>query len=86
VPFPPIILLAIIMCGSAVTITAMMIVSRQLSLRRMSSQALSNEEIGRRLERIEQAVEATAIEVERLAEASRFVTKLLASKADTFPE
>ena len=84
-PLPPIIILAVIMCGSAVTITAMMIVSRQLSLRRMSSQALSSEEIARRLERIEQAVDATAIEVERLAEASRFVTKVLASKADTLP-
>ena len=84
-PLPPIIILAVIMCGSAVTITAMMIVSRQLSLRRMSSQALSSEEIARRLERIEQAVDATAIEVERLAEASRFVTRVLASKADTFP-
>jgi chromosome segregation and condensation protein ScpB len=84
-PVPPIILLAAIMCGSAVMITAMMVVSRQMSLRRMSSQVLSSDEIARRLERIEQTVDATAIEVERLAESSRFVTKLLAEKTGALP-
>ena len=34
-----------------------------------------------RLERIEQAVDAMAVEVERIAEGQRFVTKLLADKA-----
>jgi len=80
---PAIIPLAIVMCGSAVLITAMGLVSRQLSLRRMSSQNLRNEELTRRLERIEQAVETTAIEVERMAEANRFLTKLLAQKTDS---
>ena len=69
------------MCGSAVLITAMLLISRHISLRRLSSQALPNAEIVSRLERIEQTVETTAIEVERLAESSRFVTKLLADKA-----
>jgi chromosome segregation and condensation protein ScpB len=82
---PPIIFLAAIMCGSAVMIVAMMVISRQISLRRMSSQLLSSDEIARRLERIEQTVDATAIEVERLAESSRFVTKLLADKAGAPP-
>jgi hypothetical protein len=36
----------------------------------------------RRLERIEQTVDATAIEVERLGESNRFVAKLLADKTD----
>lgn len=78
---PVIIPLAIIMCGSAVMITGMALVARQISLRRMSSQNLRNEDLTRRLERIEQAVETTAIEVERMAEANRFLTKLLAEKA-----
>ena len=77
---PPIIFLAGIMCGSAVLITAMLLISRHISLRRLSSQALPNAEVLARLERIEQTVETTAIEVERLAESSRFVTKLLADK------
>ena len=75
--------LAIIMCGSAVVITAMGLISRQLSLHRTSTpNVVNNEEITRRLERIEQAVETTAIEVERMAEANRFLTKLLAQKSE----
>lgn len=34
-----------------------------------------------RLERIEQAVEAVAVEVERISEGQRFATKLLADRA-----
>lgn len=79
---PPIIFLAGIICSTAVAITAMMLISRHISMRRLSSRALPNDEIVARLERIEQTVDATAIEVERLAESSRFVTKLLAGKAD----
>jgi len=35
-----------------------------------------------RLERIEHAIEAVAVEVERISEGQRFTTKLLAEKAD----
>jgi len=80
---PPIIILAGIMCGSAVLITAMMLLSRYISQRRLSSQVTPSAEILSRLERIEQTVESTAIEVERLSESSRFVTKLLAGKTET---
>jgi hypothetical protein len=38
-------------------------------------------EIAQRLARLEQAVDATAIEVERIAEGQRFTTKLLAERA-----
>lgn len=84
---PPIIFIAGITCGSAVVIAAMILISghissRHISLRRLSSQGLRNDEIAGRLERIEQTVDATAIEVERLAESNRFVTKLLADKVD----
>jgi len=50
--------------------------------RRMDRQAVAPPQIpaefGSRLERIEQAVEAVAIEVERISEGQRFTTKLLA--------
>ncbi len=39
-------------------------------------------EIGARLERMEQAIDAIAVEVERIAEGQRFTSKLLASRAD----
>ena len=35
-----------------------------------------------RLQRIEQAVDAMAIEIERISEGQRFTTKLLAARAD----
>jgi deoxyribose-phosphate aldolase len=38
-----------------------------------------------RLERIEQAVETVAIEIERMGEGQRFVTKLLAARAPAEP-
>jgi len=37
-------------------------------------------------ERLEQAVEAIAIEVERISEGQRFTTKLLAERKDATPE
>jgi hypothetical protein len=78
---PTIIPLAIIMCGSAVMITTMLLVSRHVSLRRRTLPSANNDEMARRLERIEQAVETTAVEIERLAESNRFLTKLLAEKS-----
>jgi len=77
----PIILLAAIMCGSAVIISIVASVSRGVSQRQRAANDLPNDEVLRRLERIEQSVEVTAIEVERLAEANRFLTKLLAEKS-----
>jgi hypothetical protein len=44
---------------------------------------LPSDEVLRRLERIEQIVDTTAIEVERLAESNRFVAKLLAQRTET---
>ena len=78
---PPIILLAAIMCGSAVIITLIASVSRAMTQRHRAAPSLPNDEVLRRLERIEQTVEVTAIEIERLAEANRFLTKLLAEKS-----
>jgi hypothetical protein len=59
----------------------MAIVSRHISQRRLAAPTLRDEEIMRRLEHIEQMVETTAIEVERLGESNRFVTRLLVEKA-----
>ena len=43
-------------------------------------------EIAARLERIEQAVEAVAIEVERIAEAQRFSAKLMSEQQRSLPK
>lgn len=44
-------------------------------------QSLPND-VGARLERMEQAIDAIAVEVERIAEGQRFTSKLLAERAD----
>lgn len=40
-------------------------------------------DVSARLERIERAVESVAIEVERISEGQRFVTKVLADRAES---
>jgi hypothetical protein len=44
-------------------------------------QALPND-VSARLERMEQAIDAIAVEVERISEGQRFTSKLLADRAD----
>ena len=70
-----------IISGTIMTVTAMALISRHLMHRRRP-EALPNEEVLRRLERIEQIVDTTSIEVERLAESNRFVAKLLAERSE----
>jgi hypothetical protein len=72
-------------CGSAVLIVAMILISRHISQGRLSSNAAPSDDTVRRLERIEQIVETTAVEVERLAESNRFVAKLLAERSGALP-
>jgi hypothetical protein len=71
-----------LVCSVPVLITAMVLVSRHVALRRQSQKAVQSDEIARRLERIDQAVDAIAIEVERLSESNRFVAKLLAERSE----
>jgi hypothetical protein len=57
--------------------------------RRWDRPAISDKpsaEITARLERIEQAVEAVAIEVERIAEAQRFSAKLMSEQQRSLPK
>jgi hypothetical protein len=54
------------------------IVNRRRALPDSSNATLT--EIAQRLGRLEQAVDATAVEVERISEAQRFTTKLLVEK------
>jgi hypothetical protein len=63
------------------TIVTTVIKSRE-RMRAMDREALmpSNSETAMRLERIEQAIEAMAVEVERISEGQRFVTRLLAER------
>lgn len=72
-------------CSVPVIITAMVLISRHISQRRLSLGAAQSDDIVRRLERIEQSVDASAVEIERLAESNRFVAKLLAERPELPP-
>ena len=48
---------------------------------RESIGAIPNSQVGERLARIESAVDSIAIEVERISEAQRFTTRLLAERS-----
>lgn len=63
------------------TIVTTVIKSRE-RMRAMDRETLmpGNAETSMRLERIEQAIEAMAVEVERISEGQRFVTRLLAER------
>jgi hypothetical protein len=44
------------------------------------------DEVKSRLERMEQAIDSIAVEVERISEGQRFTTKLLSDKTQSLPE
>lgn len=54
--------------------------ARKLWMRDSAAAPATSHESDLRLERIEQAIDAMAVEVERIAEGQRFVTKLLADR------
>lgn len=51
------------------------------AIARRQRDPLPSDEVLARLERMEQAIDAIAIEVERVAEAQRFTTRLLSERA-----
>ena len=59
-------------------------IARRIERSANDGAALPNDTAAR-LERMEQAIDAIAVEVERLAEGQRFTSKLLAGRADTAP-
>lgn len=66
-----------IICGTIIIVYSI----RAWSVRGRKTQAELPKGIDQRLERIEQAVDAIAIEVERISEGQRFTTKLLSERA-----
>lgn len=63
--------------GMPLAIAAARVMLRRASVPKPSSQVL---ESAARLERMEQAIDAVAVEVERISEGQRFVTQLMAGK------
>ena len=70
-----------IVFGTFVIIAGLRFFRRVLELKNERRISFATEELQARLQRIEMAVDATAIEVERSSEANRFMAKLLAERA-----
>jgi hypothetical protein len=73
-------LMATLGCITKVILTAL---NRRRPLNGVATPAM--DEIAQRLGRMEQAIDATAVEVERISEAQRFTTKLLVEKGHQAP-
>jgi hypothetical protein len=73
-------LMATLGCITKVLLTAL---NRRRPLNALTTPAI--DEIAQRLGRMEQAIDATAVEVERISEAQRFTTKLLVEKGHQAP-
>lgn len=71
----------VIVCLTAGFLGSLRFLSRYLELRRERSIPVATDGLRDRLDRIEVIVEATALEVERIAEGNRFMAKLLAERS-----
>jgi hypothetical protein len=68
-------------CGSVVLLGSFWFLRRVLELKHERRVPIALDGLQARLERIEQTVDVTAVEVERISEANRFMSKLLADRA-----
>jgi hypothetical protein len=69
-----------IVCATAAFIASLRFVGGLLGRKREPRLPAASDGMQQRLERIELTVEATAVEVERISEANRFMAKLLADR------
>ena len=67
-------------CATGAFVASLRLVRRFLELRHERSLHTAPQTDAERLARIESMVEVTAVEVERIAEANRFIAKLLADR------
>jgi hypothetical protein len=70
-------------CGTAGFLGILRLLRRYLELRHARQTPIAISGLQERLDRIESAVDSTAIEVERISEANRFMAKLLAERVGT---
>ena len=74
-------MIALICVTAILSISVVKIVTAIVSRNRQTALPLPHDRTEERLARIEQAVDAIAVEVERISEGQRFTTKLLAEKS-----
>jgi hypothetical protein len=82
---PEIIIVPAVFGIPAVVILVRMVLKHKEKMASLSAPANSNSMLEARLIRIEEAVETIAVEMERMGEGQRFVTKLLAERSGQLP-
>ena len=70
----------LIVCGTVSFVATLRFERRYLELRHERQLRAPTDDLAERLARIESTVEATALEVERVAEANRFIAKFLSER------
>jgi hypothetical protein len=70
----------VIVCGTTALVASLRVLRRYLELKHERRVPGGMDALSERLERIELTVDATAVEVERISEANRFMAKLLADR------
>jgi hypothetical protein len=83
---PEIIIVPAVFGFSAMVISFRMLLRHKEKMASLRPDAGRTFELEARLERIEQAVDTIALEMERIGEGQRFVTKLLAERPTQLPE
>lgn len=72
-----------IVFGTIAFLGSLVFVRRWLEIRQSRRTPIALEGLQERLDRIEATVESTALEVERMSEANRFIAKLLSERGGT---
>lgn len=80
---PEIIIIPVIFAASSFVLTVRMLLRHREKMATLQAGAGRSFDLESRLERIEQSVDTIAIEMERIGEGQRFVTKLLAERPAT---
>ena len=83
---PEIVIVPLVFGIPAFVVVVRMLLKHKEKMATLAGQPASNPALDARLSRIEEAVETIAIEMERMGEGQRFVTKLLAERAGQLPE
>ena len=85
-PAPEIVIVPTIFGIPAMVVIVRMAFKHKEKIASLTGAPTNNPMIEARLQRIEEAVETIAVEIERMGEGQRFVTKLLAERTGQLPE
>ncbi|HEY7233448.1 MAG TPA: hypothetical protein VH539_04820 [Gemmatimonadaceae bacterium] len=83
---PEVIIVPVVFAIPAIVVFAKMWFKHKEQMATLKGSASNNLALEARLARIEEAVDTIALEMERMGEGQRFVTKLLAERAGQVPE